>query len=383
MSHHSIHIPVLAMCLCLASPAAHAEGDKLTVKPSGRILMDGAVMGSDDDDMDQKAEGGFAVPDVRVGVSATYGKWKAKIDVGYSHQTLSMKDVFLEYDINGENLVRAGYFIHQFSYQSCTSSSFKVAMESPATNCLSNDQRMLGVMFEHYDDKYLAALSLYTDNQSMKKATNETGFQGCGVMTRLVYHPKIQRGNMLHVGVGVSYDKASKNNSNMKWTAAYPTRVADLNVIGTHLADAKGAVKAQAEFMASRRHLALEAQASYMNAQRTGGAPSYNAWGAYGNLRFLFNNEYTYTKVDGGIATPDPKSWEAVLSYNHTDMNDGDIRGGRVNDWALTMNYYINKYMIWRVSSHLVGAGSNNSTLTATPNANTFWVVETRLQFKI
>ena len=373
---------LLALCLCMAS-AANAQEEKLVVKPSGRILMDGAALGSNDETLNEKAEGGFAVPDVRLGVSATYGKWKAKVDVGYSRQTLALKDVYMQYGINATNLVRAGYFIQQFGYQSATSSSFKVAMESPATNAFSNDSRLLGVMFEHYDDKFIGAVSAYTDNQSMKKATNETGYQGAGAMARFVYHPFIKRGNLLHMGVGVSYDKASKNNSNMKWTASYPTRVCDVTAIGTKFDDGKGDVKAQAEFMISRGQLALETQATYMNVQRKDAAPSYTAWGAYGNLRFLFNNEYTYTKVNGGIETPAPKSWEAVLSYNHTDMNDGDVRGGLLNDWALTMNYYINKYMIWRVSSHLVNVGANNSTLTATNNATRFWVVETRLQFKI
>ena len=87
-------------------------------------------------------------------------------------------------------------------------------------------------------------------------------------------------------------------------------------------------------------------------------------------------------KNDAGIATPDPKSWELVAAYNYTDMNDGDILGGKLSDWSLTMNYYINKYMIWRVSGHYVHAGETNTGLAVTANKNDFSVLETRLQIK-
>ena len=54
--------------------------------------------------------------------------------------------------------------------------------------------------------------------------------------------------------------------------------------------------------------------------------------------------------VDGGLATPAPKSLELVLSYNYTTLTSpkADIWGGRLNDVSATVNYYINKYMIFR-----------------------------------
>ncbi len=340
-------------------------------------------MGSSDETTDKVTESGVAIPDVRLGLKAGYGKWWAKIDAGYSRQSLSLKDVFLEYKFNEENLIRGGYFVHQFSYQSSTSSSFKVSMEDPATNTLSNPDRLFGVMFVHYDDAFLGTFSLHADNQSVKKATSETNRQGIGFMTRVAYHPKIECGNLLHMGIGLSYERASKNQNNMRWTSNYPTRVGSLTAIGAEMTDAQGDFKAQAEFMMSKRHVALETQATYLNVQRKAGAPNYNAWGAYGNLRFLFNRQYSYNKLSGGIDTPAPKSWEMVAAYNHTDMNDGAIRGGKLNSWSLTLNRYINKYILWRLSSHYVTVGSNNTQVTTTPNANRFWVIETRLQFKI
>lgn len=362
--------------------AANAQENKLVVKPSGRILMDAAFLNSSNKAVDEQCVDGVNVPDIRIGMKVSYGKWEGKADIGYARGSVSPKDIFIQYNFNKENFLRGGYFVHQFGYQSATSSSFKVSMEEPETHsAFGVGGRLVGLMYEHSDNKFMGTGSVYTDAQSFKKQTNQTGYQGTGLLTRLVYHPLIEKGNLFHVGIGLNYELAAENRSNMEFKAPYPVRVAGINAIGAKITDAKNDFKFSGELMAAKGHVGIEGQYIFMNVDRKGDAKSYNAWGAYGNLRFLLNNEYEYVKNDAGIATPAPKSWELVAAYNYTDMNDAKagFHGGKLSDWALTMNYYINKYMIWRVSGHIVRAGESDYSGF---NKNTFRVIETRLQFK-
>lgn len=362
--------------------AANAQENKLVVKPSGRILMDAAFLNSSNKAVDEQCVDGVNVPDIRIGMKVSYGKWEGKADIGYARGSVSPKDIFIQYNFNKQNFLRGGYFVHQFGYQSATSSSFKVSMEEPETHsAFGVGGRLVGLMYEHSDDKFMGTGSVYTDAQSFKKQTNLTGYQGSGFLTRLVYHPLIEKGNLFHVGIGLNYELAAENRSNMEFKAPYPVRVAGINAIGAKITDAKNDFKFSGELMAAKGHVGIEGQYIFMNVDRKGDAKSYNAWGAYGNLRFLLNNEYEYVKNDAGIATPAPKSWELVAAYNYTDMNDAKagFHGGKLSDWALTMNYYINKYMIWRVSGHIVRAGESDYSGF---NKNTFRVIETRLQFK-
>lgn len=362
--------------------AANAQENKLVVKPSGRILMDAAFLSSSNKAVDEQCVDGVNVPDIRIGMKVSYGKWEGKADIGYARGSVSPKDIFIQYNFNKENFLRGGYFVHQFGYQSATSSSFKVSMEEPETHsAFGVGGRLVGLMYEHSDNKFMGTGSIYTDAQSFKKQTNHTGYQGTGLLTRLVYHPLIEKGNLFHVGIGLNYELAAENRSNMEFKAPYPVRVAGINAIGAKITDAKNDFKFSGELMAAKGHVGIEGQYIFMNVDRKGDAKSYNAWGAYGNLRFLLNNEYEYVKNDAGIATPAPKSWELVAAYNYTDMNDAKagFHGGKLSDWALTMNYYINKYMIWRVSGHIVRAGESDYSGF---NKNTFRVIETRLQFK-
>lgn len=362
--------------------AANAQENKLVVKPSGRILMDAAFLNSSNKAVDEQCVDGVNVPDIRIGMKVSYGKWEGKADIGYARGSVSPKDIFIQYNFNKQNFLRGGYFVHQFGYQSATSSSFKVSMEEPETHsAFGVGGRLVGLMYEHSDDKFMGTGSVYTDAQSFKKQTNQTGYQGTGFLTRLVYHPLIEKGNLFHVGIGLNYELAAENRSNMEFKAPYPVRVAGINAIGAKITDAKNDFKFSGELMAAKGHVGIEGQYIFMNVDRKGDAKSYNAWGAYGNLRFLLNNEYEYVKNDAGIATPAPKSWELVAAYNYTDMNDAKagFHGGKLSDWALTMNYYINKYMIWRLSGHIVRAGESDYSGF---NKNTFRVIETRLQFK-
>ena len=374
---------IMAAALVMGfAAAANAQENKLVVKPSGRILMDAAFLNSSNKAVDEQCVDGVNVPDIRIGMKVSYGKWEGKADIGYARGSVSPKDIFIQYNFNKQNFLRGGYFVHQFGYQSATSSSFKVSMEEPETHsAFGVDGRLVGLMYEHSDDKFMGTGSIYTDAQSFKKQTNQTGYQGTGFLTRLVYHPLIEKGNLFHVGIGLNYELAAENRSNMEFKAPYPVRVAGINAIGAKITDAKNDFKFSGELMAAKGHVGIEGQYIFMNVDRKGDAKSYNAWGAYGNLRFLLNNEYEYVKNDAGIATPAPKSWELVAAYNYTDMNDAKagFHGGKLSDWALTMNYYINKYMIWRVSGHIVRAGESDYSGF---NKNTFRVIETRLQFK-
>ena len=374
---------IMAAALVMGfAAAANAQENKLVVKPSGRILMDAAFLNSSNKTVDEQCVDGVNVPDIRIGMKVSYGKWEGKADIGYARGSVSPKDIFIQYNFNKQNFLRGGYFVHQFGYQSATSSSFKVSMEEPETHsAFGVGGRLVGLMYEHSDNKFMGTGSIYTDAQSFKKQTNHTGYQGTGFLTRLVYHPLIEKGNLFHVGIGLNYELAAENRSNMEFKAPYPVRVAGINAIGAKITDAKSDFKFSGELMAAKGHVGIEGQYIFMNVDRKGDAKSYKAWGAYGNLRFLLNNEYEYVKNDAGIATPAPKSWELVAAYNYTDMNDAKagFHGGKLSDWALTMNYYINKYMIWRVSGHIVRAGESDYSGF---NKNTFRVIETRLQFK-
>ena len=377
-------LTIFILWLTVSLVISAQEEPKLIVKPSGRILFDAAYI--DPQHQEDQLNSGVGIPDMRVGVGFTYGQWKGKIDMGYAYGKVNMKDVFLQYDIDKKNFIRGGYFIHQYGYQSCTSSSFKETMEEPHSNAVFNNDRMIGLMYEHTEDKFLATASVVVETDAMKQTSDATDKQALGAMTRLVYHPTIERGNMFHVGIsggieGARYSSDKElNHKQFTLSTRWPMRVAKVNAQQAVVTDAKLMYKFSPELLYSKGRFAIIGQYFWNRITRESGLHNFTGSGAYVTLRGLIKGrDYSYTKTDGGLATPDPGNMELCLQYNYTSLSDASagIYGGYLNDWALCYNFYPNKYMIWRVRASYTKV-TNRSGF----EDNHATILETRFQVK-
>ena len=373
----------LAVALAMATVVC-AQEPELKVKPSGRILFDAAYIHSTHQEEDLKS--GVGIPDFRVGVGFTYGDWKGKIDMGYAYGKVNMKDVWLQYDFDKKNFVRGGYFIHQYGFQSSTSSSFKETMEEPQSNACFNNDRMIGVMYEHNGKQFLATASFVVESDAMKQTTDQTGSETVGGMTRLLYRPFTERGKMFQVGIsggieGARYNSnEDMNHAQFTLNTRWPTRVAKVYAQQAVIDHANMMYKFSPEIMFSKGRFAAIGQYFHNIITRNDNMKSFTGSGAYVTLRALVKGrDYSPNMGDGGIATPDPGNMELCLQYNYTSLSDptAGIYGGYLNDWALCYNFYPNKYMIWRVRASYTkvtnrsGYPDNEST-----------ILETRLQVK-
>lgn len=329
------------------------EQPVLQVRPTGRILMDGGLFHSDN----KNFVDGIAIPDVRVGVKATYGKYKAKVDIGYAYGKVSLKDIFVERQFSPHALVRVGNFVHQFGLQSSTSSSMKVTMEEPTSNEAFFNCRLIGAMFVYDKDDFFGTASVHVESEALKKKSNELGKMGYGAMSRLVYRPLHDTGMLFQLGISGAYETPrynsdpALNHTSFDLGANFPTRIAKVRAVNALIPDARNLIKFTPEMIAGYGPVALEAQYYYLQVNRKKDFKDYKASGAYGILRgLLIGGNYKHSHTDCGIATPAPGSLECVIGYNYTDMSDAssNIYGGRLKDVSFTVNYYINKYMIWR-----------------------------------
>ena len=345
--------------LCAFSALADdVSTPKFSIKPTGRILMDGAVyMGGNskiENDEDTKFVDGVAIPDLRLGAKASYGKWKAKIDVGFGYGKVGLKDTYIEYDINENNFIRGGYFVPQWGLNSEPSSSMKPSYEEPTSNeFFYANPRLLALMWVYDKGQYFAGTSVFTEANAMKKNATEMGKQSWGVQTRLLYRPKHIDGDVLQLGCSFNYSSPDNEEHNgFNYSANFPSRVSKVTDLSATIDHAKGSFKLSPEFLLIKGNMAFEAQYYYMNVIRKDGFKNFKAHGAYGMFRaLLIGSQYTYTHTDAGVATPAAGSLEMVLGYNYTKGSDSSaaVWGGISQDANCTFNYYVNSWMIARL----------------------------------
>lgn len=355
----------LALSLCVLPLNSYAQDSgnkdessepKFTIKPTGRILIDGALYASPQKEL---FKDGAAIPDARLGVKMGFGKWSAKVDVGFAYGKVGLKDLFIQYDFDENNNIKVGSFIHQYGLQSSTSSSMKCTMEEPVSNAIFNDPRQLGIQYVHSADKYFLTASAHVEPSATNFILTPDQFtqEGYGIRSRLVARPIHTDGIVAQVGFSAGFATPQRwgnpdEHNAFQLKANYPTRVAQVTALDAQVTNAKNLWKFTPELLVSYGPVALESQYYWNRVSRRDGLYHFTGQGAYATLRgLILGGNYSYSMMDAGLATPGPKSLEAVVSYNYTDVSSAKagILGGRMNDLSVTFNYYINKWIIARL----------------------------------
>ncbi|MCM1377886.1 MAG: OprO/OprP family phosphate-selective porin [Clostridium sp.] len=345
-----------------ANAAQTAVGDslqrepKLSIKPCGRLLMDGALYSSPQKDM---FKDGVAIPDVRLGAKLDYGNWKAVIEVGYAYNKVGLKDLYMEYDFNSHNLIRIGSFIHQYGLQSSTGASMKITMEEPVSNAIFNDPRQLGVMFIHSAKNYFVTASAHAEPSATTVILRPQQYtqEGYGFRSRLVGRPIAENGRVAQIGFSAGFATPQRTgdpdiHNAFQLKADYPTKVSQVTALDATVSDARNMWKFTPEILLNYGPVALESQYYWTRISRRHNLYHFTGQGAYVFLRgLILGGDYSYSPMIAALATPKPKSLEAVVGYNYTDVTSAKagIYGGRLNNFTLTFNYYINKYMLCRL----------------------------------
>lgn len=340
------------LILLLSCSAGHAADFKIT--PTARALFDVAAYAP----ADSMFRPGVTIPDVRLGAKASFDNFEARTDVSYRFGKLYLADVYLQWNINSNSFLKGGFFVHQFGLQSATGASHKISMEEPIAQSVFGEIRLLGAMYVWYNPAAHFAGSLFVQPEASVLHANELGNTGVGAVARALWHPVISPGNIFQIGASAllqSPDYAGdRKNPVMQFAASFPTRVSNVNLLKASVDSVASVFKITPEILWARGRVGVEAQFYYLRTARRNHLPAFRGYGAYVMTRVLLNKgaRYQYSPAPAALATPVPKSWEIVAGYSWADLNDAgaNIFGSRANSASLTLNYYLNKFITWRLN---------------------------------
>lgn len=381
--------------LCMSGPsiaaaeaetAAEAEQPRFSIKPTARLLADGAVYAPDG----QGFTDGVTLSDIAVGVTAGYGKWSGRVDLGFGYFKFAMKDVYVQYKFNDRHLLRLGYFIQQFGLQAAYSKSMKPTFETPVSDSyMGATPRELGLMYNMSLPCYFMGLSATFGTIGDLSAEKVTRPQ-IGTLGRFVWRPVAREGAVAQVGVSAWYQSPLYKRSNedgkgsFNFSANYPTRVAKVKMLGATLQHAGNQLLVTPELLLSYKRFALQSQYYYMNVRRHRGLPAYEAQGAYVWLHCLLlgDSSYKYAPSVAGLATPGPKTLEVVAGYDYTNGSHKDVHGGISNDVHVSFNYYINKYLLARLGWRYAMARDSQALMADFGGRHHVNIIQARIQFR-
>lgn len=349
---------LLSLFLLSAIDMAAQEEPRLSISPTGRILIDGALYASPQKPL---FPDGMAIPEARLGAKMTYGNWSSSLDVSYSYAKIGLRNMWIQYDFNAHNSFRIGNFIHQYGLQS-HSNSLKVTFEQPTASALITPILQLGAMYTHYSPSFFAAASFHVESSALQQIMNAPLFnqQGYGLLTRLVWRKPPKPDLFWHIGISGGFSTPQRRVANNEdihdgftMSANFPTKVVQLQEIGITVDNSRNLFKFTPEAVFSYGRVAFEGQYFFQQINRRNGFERYIAQSGYATLRTLIiGKRYSYVSSTAQIATPAPKTLECVLNYNYSTLCDSNagLFGGRANTFSATFNYQFNRYITARLN---------------------------------
>ncbi len=326
------------------------------LKIGGRIQHDYAYF-AEDDDVERRIgadiDDGTEFRRARVYLSGTiYDNIIFKAQYDFAGGDADFKDVYMglkNVPIVGN--VRVGQFKEPFSLEELTSSNYVTFMERSLVNTFAPG-RNVGLMFHDtmLDKRMTWAAGVFRQTDGFGDGLGGRDYNVTARLTGLPWYEDDGK-KLLHLGVAYTHQNYEGDMVRFRArpeahlaprlvdTGAFAAEYGDF--IGAEAALVHGPLSLQGEyvlafiegrnrFVGDPKFSAASLQASYF---LTGEHRTYKtSAGAFGRVRPLRN-----FGEDGG-----PGAWELTARYSSLDLNDGAVRGGRLTDWTVGLNWYLN-----------------------------------------
>ena len=269
------------------------------------------------------------------------GQWEWV--AGYDAKADKFLDVNLKYKFSGFTSVQFGQFKQPNSMEELSSTRFNDFISKAMTTNLQSVARRTGVQVTTGGDAWTLTGSY------MNRELTRNLAQGKGFGARGTWAPMHDNGNIFHLGLSaVSYDARDNAPVNPDGRARFRVRPgADLasqrlidsgqftdgdkiTTWGGEAAWVSGPIKLQAEAMST--NMTRNFNPDY-------GFDSYYVSGLWN----VSGETWTYKSGNLNTTLPEDPSkgmWQMGLRYDHADLNDGFVTGGKESNWTVGANYY-------------------------------------------
>lgn len=345
-------LKVSLFSLCLLSAGTASSQSKFKVTPTSRLLLDGATYSTDNVDLTE----GFGVRDFRMGLKAYYEQFYFKADASFVNNKVSLKDIYLQYNLDDKSFLRAGHFTVPFGLSSAYGTAQKQFMAEPSSNVYQMGRRV-GIMHSVWNDNFWISYGAFADAKTISESTDVSGKQGYTLGERFVYRPICNDGYLLQAGFSMNHVQAEARGVGKERTFTYSapflTAVDKTKAVDALIDKARYENKYTVELAGIYKSFALESQYYYSDIKRAD-SPSYKSNGFYVTAKGLILNrvDYGYNKQSAGLNSPSNKNLELIAGYSVLDLNDKKpgIYGGKMQDISIGLAYYWNKYVTFRTN---------------------------------
>ena len=306
-----------------------AKSDGWSFKPRGRLMFDAGFTNAPDS---TGASDGFGneVRRARLGASGDMpGGFGYKFEVDFAGNEISVADAILSYE-NGPIEIAIGQHNNFQSLEELTSSLHTTFIERAAFTDAFGFERRLGASITYARGDVLAQAGVFTDN------LEDTDSKNRGADARIVFMPKAGD-TQLHFGGSFHYNDLDDPAAQLRYRQRPLVHFTSQRFIDTRSmgADSETGYGLEAAAIAGRFHAAAEGYWQSVDMPGVADDPSF--FGGYveaglfltDDTRGYKGGKFDRTKPSSPVGEGGIGSVQFTLRYDHLDLNDAGILGGR------------------------------------------------------
>jgi len=309
-----------------------------------KIKFDGRIMVDSQHIVKGKTSNMQNAIDIRrawLGFIGSVGKnWDYRGLFGFENDEAEIIDAFIAYNGFKDSEILIGNFFENNGLDSNTPNLINPLMERSAAFSTFRKLRRAGASYNYYQENYAVKFGVF--GPSIDKTKIEERGEGVSGRAYILPINDIENGHYLHVGFNASYRTPESVNNSLRYKSVGNSWVIDRNIIDSGLMRninnhqhyspeiryQNGAFSISGEYfktIINRNTSDLSFDSSYI-------LMSY----------FLTGQQYEYGFKNGVPIDVINKNGaiEIATRYSNVDMNNKDVRGGKLNSYDFGVNYY-------------------------------------------
>jgi phosphate-selective porin OprO and OprP len=301
--------------------------------------------------------------------------------VGYDAKADKFLDVNVGYRFGGFTQLTVGQYKQPNSLEELTSTKYNDFISKAMTTNLQAVARRVGVQLATGGENWTLTGSVFDRELTRNLA------QGQGFGARGTWAPVLESGNVFHLGLSAVTMDAVLADSSTGATVDDVARLRvrpDADLAGPRLIDTGTLVSSDSVTTIGAEglwiHGPVKVQAEYMTTTVARGDGFDDFTGNSGYVYGVWNVTGETWSYKGGLPStnlpedPSKGLWQVGLRYDHADLNDGLVLGGKESNWTVGVNWYLRSN--FKLSANYVMVDSERNGLSDDPN-----ILEFRGQF--
>lgn len=344
------------------SPSFKTADGKTSFSLNGRMMFDAGIVTKD---KTSSLNNDISIRRLWLGANGHINEdWSYQTLIGFENNQTTVADAFIRYSGLHNTDILIGSFFENNGIDIGTPNLINPLMERSSGITTFRKLRRTGASFNSFGDNWGAHFGVFGSDTSNSSSRNEKGTGFSGRAHYAVINNKADS-HFLHLGFNATYRTPDSATRTMRFKSTGNANVINGILIDTgDITQVDNYYQNMAEFRYQKGSLNITSEYLRTHLNRSGLKNLEFNGGYVMATYFLTGEKYGYDTHTGVplAANFSKGTWEIATRYSITDLNNKDIKGGKMHGYDFGINYYTHKHFKF-MANYIINKIDNATSL--------------------